>query len=152
MLDYTKIIFISKTDTGRGPLACEIMKKLLGSDAGIESKGLVVLFPEPMNPKIVAIAASKGINLEGRVSVQLTEEDFDSKTLVLTMDEKYKTVIYDDYTNAVNVYTVKEFVGDDGDMENPYGGELMDYGRVYENLEELAKKIIEKLREEDGNA
>ncbi|SKA67542.1 protein-tyrosine phosphatase [Eubacterium uniforme] len=150
MLDFTKIIFVSKTDTGRGPLACEIMKKMLGSYAGIESRGLVVLFPEPMNPKMVAIAASKGINLEDRVSVQLTEEDFDSKTLVLTMDEKYKTVIYDDYTNAVNVYTVKEFVGDDGDLENPYGGELMDYGRVYENLEELTKKVIEKLREEDS--
>ena len=150
MLDFTKIIFASKTDTGRGPLACEIMKKMLGSYAGIESRGLVVLFPEPMNPKMVAIAASKGINLEDRVSVQLTEEDFDSKTLVLTMDEKYKTVIYDDYTNAVNVYTVKEFVGDDGDLENPYGGELMDYGRVYENLEELTKKVIERLREEDS--
>ncbi|MCR5628827.1 phosphotyrosine protein phosphatase [Eubacterium sp.] len=150
MLDFTKIIFVSKTDTGRGPLACEIMKKMLGSYAGIESRGLVVLFPEPMNPKMVAIAASKGINLEDRVSVQLTEEDFDSKTLVLTMDEKYKTVIYDDYTNAVNVYTVKEFVGDDGDLENPYGGELMDYGRVYENLEELTKKVIERLREEDS--
>ncbi|HAH18967.1 phosphotyrosine protein phosphatase [uncultured Eubacterium sp.] len=150
MLDFTKIIFVSKTDTGRGPLACEIMKKMLGSYAGIESRGLVVLFPEPMNPKMVAIAASKGINLEDRVSVQLTEEDFDSKTLVLTMDEKYKTVIYDDYTNAVNVYTVKEFVGDDGDLENPYGGELMDYGRVYENLEELTQKVIERLREEDS--
>ena len=150
MLDFTKIIFVSKTDTGRGPLACEIMKKMLGSYAGIESRGLVVLFPEPMNPKMVAIAASKGINLEDRGSVQLTEEDFDSKTLVLTMDEKYKTVIYDDYTNAVNVYTVKEFVGDDGDLENPYGGELMDYGRVYENLEELTKKVIERLREEDS--
>ena len=46
----------------------------------------------------------------------------------------------------MNVYTVKEFVGDDGDMENPSGGELMDYGRVYETLEELTMKVIDKLR------
>ena len=148
MLDYTKVVFVSKSDTGRGPLAAEMMKKKLDIiNDDIISRGLVVLFPEPVNPKFVAIAASKGIDLANRSSVVLSEDDFGPRVLVLTMDEKYKEAIYEEFTNAVNVYTLKEFVGDDGDVVNPHGGELSDYGNTYESLDELIDQVIDKLQE-----
>ena len=148
MLNYTKVIFVSKSDTGRGPLAAAIMKLQLGSeDADISSRGLVVLFPEPMNPKMVAVASSKGIDLSNRSSVELTEDDFGPKVLVLTMDEQHKKTIYEDFSNAVNVYTIKEFVGDDGNVEDPYGGELYDYGSMYESIYSLTEQVIQKLQD-----
>ena len=135
MLNYTKVVFVSKSDTGRGPLAAEIMKKKLGIiNDDIISRGLVVLFPEPVNPKFVA-------------TVALSEDDFGPRVLVLTMEEKYKEDIYDEFTNAVNVYTLKEFVGDDGNVVNPHGGELSDYGNTYESLEELIGLAIERLQQ-----
>ena len=53
---YRKIVFVSNTDTCRGPVAAEIFRhQSLDQEYWIESKGMVVLFPEPVNQKAEAI-------------------------------------------------------------------------------------------------
>ena len=61
------------------------------------------------------------------------------------MTDIMKKQIYDTYTEAVNVYTIKEFVGEVGDLEVPYGGELTDYGSTYEEMRRIIEKIVEKI-------
>lgn len=147
---YKRIIFVSNSDTCRGELAAAVMREI-GKDIvrehqmTIESKGVVVLFPEPMNPKAVAIAKSKQLDLQEHVSSKLQEEDFGLDTLVLTMTEAIKKKIYEDYKEAVNVFNFKEFVGEDGDVEAFYGGELQDYAELFYNIERLVNKVIDKL-------
>jgi len=146
MLQYKRIIFVSESDTCRGPWAAAIMKNMHGmEDVDINSKGVVSLFEEPVNPKAVAVAKSNGIDISGYQSEQLSQGDFSMETLVLVMSDSMKKKIYEDFNSAVNVYTVKEFVGETGDVEVPYGGELSDYGMCFEELERLIGKIIEKL-------
>ena len=142
MLEYSKVIFVTDTDTSLGPLAAALLKHYLPQErATIESKGLAVLFPEPMNPKTVAIAASKGIEID-RSSVQLTGED----VLVLVLDETKKQGIYDDFAEAVNVYTLKEYINEQGSITNPDGGELADYAKLYETVDEVIIKLANKLK------
>ncbi len=145
MLKFEKVIFVSLSDTCRGPLAATIMKSLIDGSVTIDSKGIVVLFPEPVNPKAVAIARSKGLYLDDHTAEALVEEDFDDHTLVLVMAEQQKKKIYDDFATAVNVYTIREFVGEAGDVEAPYGKELPDYGVVCEELERLVEKVRDKI-------
>lgn len=146
-MDYGKVIFVTKSDTSRGPLAAAILSKQLGiSNITTDSKGLVVLFPEPMNPKTVAIAASRGIDLSGYSSRMLEEDDFGNNVLVLVLDESHKQIVYDDFKEAKNVYTIKEFVNESGSINDPYGGELIDYGKLYEDLEQVIKKLVIKLK------
>lgn len=146
-MDYNKVIFVTKSDTSRGPLAAAILTKRLGiSNIKSESRGLVVLFPEPMNPKTVAIAASKGLDLSGYTSKALEGADFGNDILVLVLDEGYKQTVYDDFKEAVNVYTITEFVNETGSISDPYGGELVDYGKLYEDLEEIIRKIVMKIK------
>ena len=111
----------------------------------IDSRGLAVLFPEPMNPKTVAIAASKGLEIN-RSSKQLESEDFGGDVLVLVLDATKKQTVYDDYTEAENVYTLKEYINEDGSITNPDGGELADYAKLYETLDEVIKKLANKLK------
>ena len=48
MKKYDRLIFVSNSDTCRGPMAEAILKsKFLLSELEVESRGLVVLFPEP---------------------------------------------------------------------------------------------------------
>lgn len=146
MLQYNRIIFVSESDTCRGPWAAAIMKNMHGmEDVDIKSKGVVSLFEEPANPKAVAVAKSNAVDISGYQSEQLSQGDFSMETLVLVMSDSMKKKIYEDFNSAVNVYTVKEFVGENGDVEVPYGGELADYGMCFEELERLIGKIIEKL-------
>ena len=146
MAAINKIIFVSETDTSRGPLAAAITgRRLMETDITVESRGMVVLFPEPMNPKTVAVAASRGIVLKDYVSTQLEEEDFGTNVLVLVLDEAYKKKVYEEYKEAINVYTLKEFTGGAGNISDPYGGDLPEYGELYNALEALVDKLIYRI-------
>lgn len=148
MLEYSKILFVTDTDTSTGPLAAAILRHYLPLEKTVEidSRGLAVLFPEPMNPKTVAIASAKGLTLD-RTSEQLVEEDFGTDALVFVLDETKKQNIYDDYSEAVNVYTLKEYINEAGSIINPDGGELADYAKVYDTLDEIIIKLANKLKQ-----
>lgn len=146
MLQYSRIVFVSTGDTCRGPVAAAIMRTIKGMEnAEIVSRGVVSLFPEPVNPKAVAVAKSNGIEIGDYQSNQISSSDFGVNNLVLVMTEVMKKQIYDKYTEAVNVYTIKEFVGEAGDLEVPYGGELTDYGSTFEEMKRLVEKIAQKI-------
>ena len=148
MLEYSKILFVTDTDTSTGPLAAAILRHYLPLEKTVEidSRGLAVLFPEPMNPKTVAIASAKGLTLD-RTSEQLVEEDFGTDALVFVLDETKKQSIYVDYSEAVNVYTLKEYINEAGSIINPDGGELADYAKVYDTLDEIIIKLANKLKQ-----
>lgn len=146
MLEYSKILFVTDMDTSPGPLAAALLKHYLPLESvEIDSRGLAVLFPEPMNPKTVAIAASKGLDIN-RSSMQLEHEDFGKDVLVLVLEAAKKQTVYDDYAEAVNVYTLKEFINEEGSINNPDGGELSDYAKLYETLDDVIIKLANKLK------
>ena len=143
---YRRIIFISGTDSARAPMAAEMLRhEDLAQEYVIDSRGLVVLFPEPANQKAEAIMKSAQMTLENHVSRQLEPETLVEDTLVLTIEEAEKNKILSEYGTKANVYTLNEFVGSDGEIPNPYGKPLTAYGECYEILRELIKELAEKL-------
>ena len=86
MKRYSKIIFVCNSGTARAPMAEAIMKEyILKFPMEIESRGLVVLFPEPLNQKVEAVLISNGINGENQMSKQLAPEDLVPEHLIITM-------------------------------------------------------------------
>ena len=143
-----KIIFVSLDNTYTSVVAEHIAIKYLKEkkeNINVSSKGIVVLFEEPANPKGIAIAKSRDINLEEHVSQALEEVDFDMNTIVIAMTQKIKLDIYDLFKNALNVYTLKEFLGGLGDIETPYGKSLSEYSTSFFEIEKLTKDLIDKL-------
>lgn len=149
MSRYQKVMFVSTGGTCRSILAKSIYKKINeNEELCIESRGLVVLFEEPANPKAVAIAKSKGMSIDDEKSQQLTSEDFGDDVLILVMTDLLKKKVYDDFENALNVYSIREFTGEALDVEAEYGGELADYGSQYEYLEKLVTIVKYKVENE----
>ena len=145
---YSKIIFVSQDDTYRAPVAATILKRAIGNkEIAIESRGLVVLFPEPANPKGLEVAKNHGLNLSRHVSTELTDMDFGVDILVLVMTEKGKQKIYDRFVKAVNVYSIKEFIGSTGDVDIPYGKGVEEYEDNFMFIENLMGEVIKKLEE-----
>ena len=144
MFPYKRIIFVSVSDTCRGPWAEKLLQKENIDGIQSESRGTVVLFSEPINPKAAAIAKTRQIELEKYFSVPLEENDFGEDTLVLAMTERLKQDIYDEYAEAKNVYTIKEVVGEEGDVLEPVG-ELTEYGEHFELIERLVHKLADKI-------
>ncbi len=149
MNKYDKIIFVCSNDTCRAPMAAGIMKnKFLHSPSIIESRGLVVLFQSPINPKVEAIMMSNGMSLKDHQSSQLLEEDFSIDNLIVVMNEEDRQTIFKEFANAKNVYLISELAGEEGDVYDPYGKALADYGKCYEELDNYITKFVKKLNEE----
>lgn len=144
---YTKIVFVSQTGTCREAMAAGILADFtLRGPVEILSRGLVVQFPEPMNQKAEAVLISNGINVEGFISQQLTEEDLEG-ALVLTMESAQRERILEKFENAKqeDVHVLTEYVGDELEILDPYGGALPAYGLCYETLRKSIKKLVKKL-------
>ena len=120
---------------------------VLDSDLEVLSRGLVVLFPEPSNPKADTVLKSHNLDLKNHKSKSLKNVEIDEDTLILTMTEQHKKNVLEGYENAKNVYTINEFVGESGEVADPYGGTLIDYEDCYAHLSLLIKKLVYKLNE-----
>ena len=151
MKAYKKIIFVCTGNTCRSPMAATIMSSFKEDrELLVYSRGMVVLFPEPYNPKAVAVTASHNMIMPSNSATQLENSDFDNDTLVLTMSEGHKQKIYSEFDRAINVYTLNEYVGDDGEaVHDPYGKGIEEYGKCFDRLYELIKKAADILFKEE---
>lgn len=150
MKKYDRLIFVSNSDTCRGPMAESILKsKFLLSELEVESRGLVVLFPEPVNQKAEAILASHGLTMKDHTAKMLEQEDFDERTLILVMEDALKQRIFQEHENVQNTWQLSEYIKEETDVTEPVGGSLADYGACYELLDSMISSLVVVLNEEE---
>jgi len=83
--------------------------------------------------------------------VQLTNIELDEAHVILTMTSSMKRALIDALTyGSQKVYTLCEYVGENGDVIDPYGGDLAIYEKTYSQLEKLINKLLLKIKEEEG--
>ena len=147
-LKYRKLIFVCRDNSCRSPIAAAIMREINKMpELEIVSKGIIVLFPEPYNPKARAILASNNIILENGTSIGLEDSDFTEDTLVLTMDRDEKQKVQSEFENNKNVYTIMEFAGGSGDIFDPYGGDSDVYALFFESIKTWVTQVHNTLYE-----
>ena len=150
MKKYDRLIFVSNSDTCRGPMAEAILKsKFLLSELEVESRGLVVLFPEPVNQKAEAILASHGLTMKDHTAKMLEQEDFDERTLILVMEDALKQRIFQEHENVQNTWQLSEYIKEETDVTEPVGVSLADYGACYELLDCMISSLVVVLNEEE---
>ena len=140
-----RIIFVARSGSCREPMAMGILEDLtLKLGVEILARGLVVSFPEPMNGKAEAVLISNGITLENFTSKQLENEEITEHTLILTMEKGHREKVLSHYKNASaeRVHVLTDFVGDELEIIDPYGGSLQSYGLCYETLRKSIKKLV----------
>lgn len=150
MLSVRKLIFICTENVCRSIMAEAVMNSVKGDrDLVVESRGLVVLFPEPLNPKAVAVLKSNQMEPAKKYSQKfIPEQDVTEGTLILTMSEREKKQVLEQSSRfpvPAEVHTLGEFSGQPSDILTPYGGTLADYGAYYEYIDLVVKMAAEKL-------
>lgn len=148
---WDKVIFVCRSGTCRAPMAAALLRECsLKREMEIEARGLVVLFPEPLNQKVSAVMISNGIHLEGYMSEQLVAEDVDANTLILVMEAKeipqVLGIVGEDKLPQVQVLTT--LVGEELEIMDPYGAPLPSYGLCFESLSKTIKKLAVWLNEQ----
>ena len=148
MSKYNKVIFICRSNTSRSPMAEAIFNSMEdSSDIKVMSRGSVVLFSEPINPKAEVVLNNHNLSVKEHTARQLEKEDIDDSTLVLTMSEALKIEVIQEYSDIKNLYTLPEFVGENGDVVDPYGGTLAEYEACFTELVRLVNKTVYKINE-----
>lgn len=147
-----RIVFVDKSGAIRAPMAGEILKSYRPNlSAQVVSRGLVVAFPEPINPKVAAVLASDGINTAEYTTSELTNGDFTGDTLIFAVDENIREAILKSFpeANDENTFSICGYVGEELDFMDPYGGTLQSYGICYESMKNVIKKLIDTLEEKN---
>ena len=145
MEKFTKIIFADFDGTCLGPMAEAIMNHKTSNCIEVTSRGIVVLFSEPCNPKVYSVLRNHNIPFAESSTRPFKNKDFNFSTVVLVPTFKDKKNTYADYDDAINVYTIKEFVGLEGDIEVPFGQSEVAYEALYKELDELLSMVIKKI-------
>ena len=149
MQQFSQVLFLCTSNTLLSPLAEGIYRKNSSpSMPKAISRGLVVLFEEPIHPKCNMLLTKNGFTMSGHgQSRQLTKDDLIPDTLVLTMTLSEKVRLIGDFEYEGPVYTIGEFVGEDADMVNPSGGGDDKFAECFEEMVLRVNKAIHKIEQ-----
>lgn len=143
---FDKIMFISMDDTSIGPMAEAICKNLVSEEWNICSRGLVVHFSEPVNPKARDVLRNNNIKEIKEISVQFEERELTENTLLLTMSKKEKSMLVQEFGIAEDrIHILSEYVEEFGEIPDPYGENMLGYETSYFELVRTIKKMVYKL-------
>ncbi|BGE81900.1 low molecular weight protein arginine phosphatase [Staphylococcus petrasii] len=133
-----KITFVCTGNTCRSPIAESIAKTLLPNDT-IESRGLFAINGQAVTPESLEVILEHDLP-EPTSAQQFDESDLNSD-LILTMTQSHKAQLINAYGENIHVYTLSEYVGENADVDDPFGGSIDTYRDTFNQLYSLIHKL-----------
>lgn len=148
-----KIVFVCTGNTCRSPMA-EVIARNAFKDHGLEievfSRGVFVSYEARANEKAIEVTKKFNINtLQNHKAKQIEVSEIDKDTIVLTMTLRHKQYLLMNHPELrTQVFALKEFIGEEGDVEDPYGCSIEIYTQCAKSINNLITKLIKKLKME----
>ncbi len=154
-MKYRKIIVVGETNVARSFLGETILRGILTErgyrDVSVLSRGLVVLFSEPVSLSALNILKRHNYEIEAFRSSQLTKEDVETAQLILTVTREQEQSIREQYlTEDMDVTCM--FVGDFARSEEEVPRLEEDSEEAFEvcfvKMERLMEAVADRIIEE----
>ncbi len=144
------ILFVCAGNTCRSPMAEAMLEKKV-AERGITglycaSAGTHVWPGDKAARDTVAEMKSRGIDIQGRDAQQLNDELAGRADVILTMTEGVSQAVLVLFPEAEGkVFTLGEYVGEPGDVDDPYGCDETVYHATANQIDGLLDKLLGKL-------
>lgn len=147
-MGYRRIIIVGESNVSLS-IMCEVilrglLKKKNVTEIEIISRGLVVLFSEPVAPLAIAVLTGHGYVVEDFRSSQLTEKDMDEADLILTLTDELAERVHESYASSTTVMSLGVFLDVDASMPDVSGGTIEDYEKCLLILEQLMEAVADR--------
>lgn len=145
-----RVLFVCTGNTCRSSMARAIAEKELEkagvSDAEVLSAGTLAVTGLPASINAVAVMEKRGIDLKDHRSTALDEKLIEGAGLVLTMTFRHRQTVLNICPGAAGkVYTLAEYAGISGDVQDPFGGGPDVYARVADQMEGMIRLAVDRL-------
>lgn len=147
------ILFVCAGNTCRSCMAEAIFNHINSIDsvkafsAGVSS----VKGSRTSKNSAAVVEFNTGLNISNREAVQLTTELVETSDLILTMTYSIKNYLVGILPNHKNkIYVINEYVGVEGEISDPYGGDISIYNKTYKDLKKNIDLLLLKLKEDTG--
>ena len=145
------ILIVGTNNTTRSYMAEAVIRRLCEEkeleDVQVISRGLVVLFPEPVNPRAAQAVGDAGYKMKEFQAAKLMPADVEEADLILTVTPEEKEHILADYEEELGetdkVYTISEAAGEPVGIPNPYGKEAEDYATCFVTVKRMCEKCFD---------
>ena len=143
----------------RSPMAAAMAKKLLAErgrpEIEVRSAGTAAAEGAPASEGAYLVGLEKGLDLSDHSATFLTRDVVGAADLILVMGSHHVS-----RAQALGaegrVYLLGEYAGrnfTEAEVEDPYGGDLDDYRRTYQQLQGLMSDALDRLlRDEESRA
>lgn len=143
------ILFVCTGNTCRSPMAAGLMNKIAieeDLDVRIESAGLFAAEGSPASDEAIEAMKKYDVDLSDHRAKQITPELIEKSDIILTMTAAQKMLLAE--VAADKTYTLCEYAGTEGDIADPFGGDLEEYEEVAQMIYFALQSISEKLNNE----
>ena len=115
-------------------------------DIRTASAGLFATDGAPASAEAMVAMKKYGIDLSEHKSQQINNFLVEKSDLILTMTAGHKMVFGE--LAKDKVYTLCEYAGVEGDIDDPFGGDVEEYEEVAEMIYFALQAIVEKIEQE----
>lgn len=140
------ILFVCTGNTCRSPMAAALFNKIAverNLDVRIESAGIFACDGEPASTEAVIAMKKYGIDLLGHHAQSINTELLEKCDLILTMTAAHKMVI--EPSAQGKTFTLNEYAGIDGDIPDPYGGDVEEYEQCAKQIYLALLKVADRI-------
>lgn len=135
-------------------MAEALLKQIAGGDGSTQviSGGLFAAEGECASENAVRAMQEMGLDISAHTAKNINASVVREADLILTMTRAHRGLLLELFgaQAASKTYALMDYIGETGDVADPYGQDLAHYKSCAKMLESALKKAYEKMRREQG--